>query len=213
MRSNSAIIATTAFFLADMLKEKLRDAGLQVFITANDDDLETRIKATFPWFIFIENCFHGYGTDVFIQQMTKYNKNAHITVWAASEVNPIVATRFIFAGAENFFSLRDTDSHIETIIYQIAGGRHYCPDDVEAVLDKDCAYPVIGEELTQREIQIMKLSVKGQTNQQIGKILSLTVHTVKFHRSNIYRKCGGNTPVDIIRYGLMRGIIHAEDLQ
>jgi hypothetical protein len=33
------IIATNASFLADILKEKLRDADLSVFVASNDNDL------------------------------------------------------------------------------------------------------------------------------------------------------------------------------
>lgn len=136
-----------------------------------------------------------------------------IVIWAASEVKPHAAARFIAAGAESFFSLRDSDSNVETILYRIAGGRRYCPADVEATLNTDGPSPAIGEELTRSEIEIIKLSVEGKTNQQIGDTLSLSLHTVKFHKANIYRKCGGNTPVDILRNGLMRGIIHSEDFQ
>ena len=211
MRNSSVIIATNAEFLADTLREKLRDAGLQVFVVGNDNDLTVKIKAVFPRFVFLEHCFHGYGTDLYIQRLVKHNRNLNITVWAASEVKPLAAARFIAAGAESFLSLRDTDNNIQTIIFRIAGGRQYYPADVEAVLDKDCAYPAIGEELTRREIEIIKLSVEGKTNQQIGDALSLSLHTVKFHKANIYRKCGGNTPVDILRNGLIRGIIHSED--
>ena len=213
MKNNSVIIATNADFFAGVLREKLHDAGLQVFIAATDTDLTTKIKAVFPRFIFLENCFHGYGTDSFIQRIVQHNRNVRIVVWAVSEVKPLAAARFIAAGAESFFSLRDTDNNIETIVFRIAGGRYYYPTDVEAILDKDFSYPMIGEELTQREIEIIKLSIVGQTNQQIGDTLSVSLHTVKFHKANIYRKCGGNTSVDILRNGMIRGIIHPEDFQ
>ena len=213
MRNNGVIVATDAEFLADVLREKLRDAGLHVFVAGNDGDLAGKIKAVFPRFIFIEHCFHGYGTDAYIQRMARQYRGISITVWAASEVKPFAAARFIAAGAESFFSLRDTDSNIGAVILRIAGGRHYYPADVGAALEKDCAYPAIGEGLTGREIEIIKMSVDGKTNQQIGDILSLSVHTVKFHKANIYRKCGGNTPVDILRNGFRRGIIRPEDLE
>ena len=213
MRNNCVIIATNAGFLADMLMGKLLDAGLQVFVTGTDDDLAAKIKAVFPRFIFLEHCFHGHGTDVFIQRMVRRYKSVRVAVWAVSEVKPIAAARYIAAGAESFFSLRDTESHIETILCQIAGGRHYYSADVEEVLEMDRAYPVIGEELTEREREIIRLSVGGKTNQQIADVLSLSVHTVRFHKANIYRKCGGNTPVDILRNGLVRGIIGPEDFQ
>ena len=209
--NNSVIIATKAGLLADVLGEKLRDAGLHVCVARNDIDLEDKIKAVFPRFIFLEHCFHGYGTDVFVQRMVKQNRGLRVVVWSASEVKPLAAARFIAAGAESYFSLRDTDSRIESIVCRIAGGRYYYPADVEAALDRDCAYPAVGEDLTLREVEVIKMSVKGLSNKEIGDALSMSLHTVKFHKANIYRKCGGNTAVDILRNGIARRIIGEED--
>jgi len=209
---NSVIIATNASFLADTLREKLRDASFKVYIATNDEELTEKIKAVFPRYIFVENCFHGFGTDVFIQKIVKRNRNVHIAVWAASEVKPVTAARFIVAGAESFFSLRDTYQNIENILYRIAGGRCYYPVDVEAALDKDSAYPVIEGELTTREIEITKMLISGKTNRQIGVNLSLNENTVKFHKRNICRKLGGDKTIDIMRNGIIRGIIQMEDI-
>ena len=212
LRGNSVVIATNAEFFASVLREKLRDAGLQVFVAGNDNDLLTRVKAVNPRFIFIEHCFLGHGTDALIQRMVKYDHIIKIAVWAVSEVRPAAAARYISAGAESFFSLRDTDENIENIINRIAGGRRYCPADVESAFEKDNGNISTDEGLTKREIQIMKLTVERKSNPEIAKVLKVSVHTVKFHRANIYRKCGGNTPLDILRNGLVRGIINVEDL-
>jgi DNA-binding NarL/FixJ family response regulator len=211
--TDSVIIASNAFFLADALREKLYEASFKVFTASDEIELANKISSVYPRFIFLENCFHGYGTDAFIHQFVQHNRNIRIVVWTASEIKPHTAARFIIAGAESFFSLRDTYKNIEAILCRIAGGNYYYPSDVEAVLNNDCFYPVIGEELTLREIEIIKLSVSGLTNKQIGKSLSLSIHTVKFHKANIYRKCGGNTIVDILRNGVVRKIINLEDFE
>jgi DNA-binding NarL/FixJ family response regulator len=210
---NSVIIATNAEFLAVTLREKLRDASFQVFIAATDGDLAVKIKAVFPRFVFLEHCFHGHGTDCFVQQIVRRNRKVRFAVWSVSEVKPKAAARFIMAGAESFFTLRDTEQNLKDILRGMAEGRHYCPADVEAVLGKDCAVPAIGGELTRQEVKIIKLSLAGKTNKQIAEMLSISVHTIKFHKSNIYRKCGGNTVVDILCNGLKRGILRPEDFE
>jgi DNA-binding NarL/FixJ family response regulator len=94
----------------------------------------------------------------------------------------------------------------------IAGGRRYCPPDVQAVIESDTYFPDMRGKLTLREIEIIKLSVTRKNNREIAGTLGISVATVKFHKAHIYRKCGGNTPVDILRYGLAQGIILPEDI-
>jgi DNA-binding NarL/FixJ family response regulator len=212
MRNNGVIIATNAEFLAGILREKFMAIGLQVFIAASDDDLAEKINSGYSKFILIEHCFHGYGTDVFIHRMVKRNRNMRVAVWAACEVKPVIAARYIEAGAESFFSLRDSESNIETVIKKISWGQRYRPVDVEALLDKEGEEPLFDKDLTKREIEIMKMSVTGKTNEQIGNVFSISINTIKMHKKKIYSKCGGNTALDILRNGLTRGILSIDDL-
>ena len=56
------------------------------------------------------------------------------------------------------------------------------------------------------------MTCDNKTNKELGDILSISINTVKMHKKNIYRKCGGNTPVDILINGLRKGVINVEDL-
>ena len=47
---------------------------------------------------------------------------------------------------------------------------------------------VIGEMLTQREIEILQLIAQGYSNREIAELLVLSLGTIKRHNSNIYRK-------------------------
>ncbi|HKJ40097.1 MAG TPA: response regulator transcription factor [Anaerolineales bacterium] len=44
------------------------------------------------------------------------------------------------------------------------------------------------EQLTSREIEVLKLLAEGCSNKQIADDLRITVRTVKFHTTNIYKK-------------------------
>ncbi len=46
------------------------------------------------------------------------------------------------------------------------------------------------EELTERELDVLELIVKGKSNKEIGEALCITVHTVKIHVGNIIQKLG-----------------------
>ena len=47
--------------------------------------------------------------------------------------------------------------------------------------------------LTTRELDVLAWAAEGKTAWEIGKILSISERTVKFHLSNIYRKLGVTT--------------------
>jgi DNA-binding NarL/FixJ family response regulator len=212
MRNNSIIIASSAALLAIILRDKLRNLDIQaVTVTENDRELMDRIKSGYPRFVLLENCFHE-PTEEYVLRLAKRYRDLRIVVWSASGVKPIIAARYILAGAESFFSLRDTDETIEDILQRIISGQRYYPAEVSGIVDTGSYLPTIGGELTIREIEIIKLCVNGQNNYAIAETLGIKHHTVKAHKLHIYRKCGGNTPVDILRYGLQQGVICPEDL-
>jgi DNA-binding NarL/FixJ family response regulator len=214
MRNNSVIIATNADFLADILRDALRDFEAGAVLTArNETELLNRMKNGFPRFVLLEHCFRGQGTEEFIMRAVKKKRDIRIAVWSAQAIKPVIAARFILAGAESYFSLRDTEENITGILGRIAAGRRYCPAEVKEVVKSDTYFPDLKGKLTVRETEIIKLSVTGRNNRAIADVLGISMPTVKLHKVNIYRKCGGNTPVDLLRYGLMQGVIRLEDLE
>jgi DNA-binding NarL/FixJ family response regulator len=208
---NSVIIASNANFLIDILRDKLREISYRVYSASTDIELNEKIKEVYPRFIFLEHCFHGYGTDSFIQTINKHYPKKRIIVWAVTEVKPLTAARYIAAGADSFIPLRDECQSIKNILYQITEGRSYYPADVETVINRECAFPVVGKELTNREIQIAKLLIRGKRNLDICKILALTIHTVKRHKLRIYQKYSVDNPIDILRIAFRHGVLSFEE--
>ena len=56
------------------------------------------------------------------------------------------------------------------------------------------------EPLSTREMDIISLIVKGNTEQQIAQTLFISKHTVHSHRKNILKKLGLHSNTDIIKY-------------
>jgi DNA-binding NarL/FixJ family response regulator len=213
MRAHSVIIATSAEFLADILRDALRDFDIRPVVTAHSEhELLEGIKNNYPRFVFLENCFRGPGTEEFILRTVKRDRDVRIVVWSAMAVKPVLAARYILAGAESYFSLREREENIAEILKVIVSGGRYCPREVQAVIDSDTYFPDMRGKLTLREMEIIKLIVSEQKNRKIAEALGICEATVKNHKAHIYRKCGGNTSVDILQYGLTQGVIRPEDL-
>jgi len=65
-----------------------------------------------------------------------------------------------------------------------------------------------GEELSQRELEVLQLMAKGTANKEIGVQLSITQSTVKTHVTSIFQKLGVSDRTEAVTQALKRGIIH-----
>lgn len=66
-------------------------------------------------------------------------------------------------------------------------------------------------DLTDREIEVLKLIVDGQSNKAIGRKLFITHHTVKAHLTQIYKKLGVENRTSAAIKAKDNGIIPRQD--
>jgi len=203
--NNSVVIASTAGFLVNMLREKLYDANFRVYVAGNDKDLFTRINNYFPKFIFIEQCFFNDVTDEYVNKIKKNNENLHIVIWGAYEISPFSIARFLNAGAESYFSLRETEEKVIKIIRNIMLGDTYFPVEAEKFINSVSTLPMFDVAFIDREIQIIKMF--NLKDREIAKKLCVTLHTIKYHKTKIFRKCGMNSKYEVLKYVVEKGII------
>ena len=57
-----------------------------------------------------------------------------------------------------------------------------------------------GEPLTPREIDVLRLLARGNTNRQIADLLGISVRTVENHRANLMGKLGLGSRVELVSY-------------
>lgn len=61
--------------------------------------------------------------------------------------------------------------------------------------------------LSAREIEVLNLIARGESNKRIGQVLLVTEETVKGHVKSILNKLGANDRTHAVTLGVMRGII------
>jgi DNA-binding NarL/FixJ family response regulator len=66
---------------------------------------------------------------------------------------------------------------------------------------------VTSDALTERELEVLRLAARGQTNKQIGAALSISDRTVQNHLANIYAKLGVASRTEAVTVGLQRNLI------
>jgi two-component system response regulator NreC len=65
------------------------------------------------------------------------------------------------------------------------------------------------DNLTDREVEVLRLVALGHTSSEIAAKLHLSARTVETHRAHIQRKLGLSTRVELVRYALRRGLFGA----
>ena len=72
--------------------------------------------------------------------------------------------------------------------------------------------PVDSEDpLTGRELEVLQLAARGDSNKEIAKELVLSVPTVKAHLVNIFNKLGVGSRTEAVLYGLRMGWLVLEE--
>ncbi len=68
-------------------------------------------------------------------------------------------------------------------------------------------------QLSAREIDVLKLLVKGLSNKEVSNKLFISTHTVMSHRKNISRKLNIRSVAGLTVYAILNGIMSMEDLK
>jgi two-component system NarL family response regulator len=96
----------------------------------------------------------------------------------------------------------DTGEIMEAIRTVAAGGR-FVPEDIQVVYERRAAAP----EMTERELETLRLAAVGRTNREIAEALGLSEVTVKVRLTGIFAKLGARDRVDAVNRAVARGLV------
>lgn len=111
--------------------------------------------------------------------------------------------RGLRAGAKGYL-LKDAEpDELLVAIRTVHSGKKYIPPDIGAKLAERLSNP----QLSDRELEVVRLMVAGKSTQEISAALSIAESTVKFHVNNILSKLGVSDRTQAIVAALKRGIV------
>jgi DNA-binding NarL/FixJ family response regulator len=88
---------------------------------------------------------------------------------------------------------------------------------VQALQEKVAAQPnplpIYPDDLTGREVEVLRLIAAGNTARDIARKLVIAEGTVKRHLSNIYSKINANNRAEATRYTLQKDLLSPDELQ
>ena len=107
------------------------------------------------------------------------------------------------AGARGYILKGHVHRELLETIRAVHTGQKRIPPEIAAELAQHAG----DDDLTLREIDVLRLIAAGNANKQIADHLSIGEATVKSHVTNILSKLGANDRVHAVTIGLKRGII------
>ena len=113
----------------------------------------------------------------------------------------------IKAGAIGYL-LKDTQaSELRRAIKAAAAGQVQLSPQAAARLMREVRAPEAPEQLTEREMDVLKLLALGKANKEIAQELVIGEQTVKTHVSNILTKLGVQSRTQAALYAAQKGIV------
>ncbi|BAC89624.1 response regulator transcription factor [Gloeobacter violaceus] len=114
--------------------------------------------------------------------------------------------RGLRAGAMAFLLKEAPTEELVEAIRAVHAGHKRIPQQVAAKLANRLSNP----ELTARELEVLHLVVKGQTNKEIAASLFIGEGTVRAHMNNILAKMGAHDRTQAATLAIRRGLVRLE---
>jgi DNA-binding NarL/FixJ family response regulator len=115
----------------------------------------------------------------------------------------VQVVRALKAGARGYLLKGNVHTDLLATIRAVHAGQKRIPPEVAAEL----AMHTTEDQLTVRELEVLKLIALGNANKEIAAQLSVREDTVKSHVGNILEKLAANDRTHAVTIGLKRGII------
>jgi two-component system response regulator NreC len=186
------------------------EAGLEVLAEAGTtDDAVRLVKAHRPDVVVLDLNMPGSvasSLDV-LPTLAADAPGTRVVVLTMQE-DPQYARTALAAGANAYVLKEGADTELVEAIRRAAAGEVYLNPQLGAKIaaaPPQAAGPP--DDLTEREVEILRLIALGHTNTEIGAQLFLSVRTVESHRAHIQQKLRRTSRAELVRYALDHGLV------
>jgi len=114
------------------------------------------------------------------------------------------------AGASGYVLKEAADTEVVGAVRIVAGGERYVHPELGARLitaDVEERKRADADPLSEREREVLRLLALGHTNQEIARMLYISVRTAETHRAHIMQKLGFTSRAELVRHALEQGLI------
>lgn len=216
------------FPLSELIRVALCDdhavvrAGLRTILTAESDInvigeassvAEAELLATQEApdvFVMDLNLLDGSGLDA-TRQVLAMSPDTRVVILTVHD-DVAYLRRAFDAGATGYLIKEAADLELVLAVRQVAIGQRYVhprlgADLLTAADEADDRPGGPGGELSDREIEVLRLLAQGYTNAQAADTLFVSVRTIETHRAHVQQKLGVSTRAELVRAARESGLL------
>ena len=203
----SVVLADDHAVVRAALRMLLEDeSGIQVVAEAGDADAAIRyVSGHHPQVLILDINMPGGSGLAAIPEIRKQSPETRIVMLTMQDETSS-AREALQAGVLGYILKEAASDELVKAVRLAAEGKTYLQPELGARLaaEPEMATP---DDLSDRELEVLRLIALGHTNNEIAERLFLSVRTVESHRAHIQQKLGLTTRSELVRYALDRGLI------
>jgi len=179
---------------------------------ADADEAIAGIRALRPDVLLLDVVLPGQSGIEILPEALLASPETRVLVLSMQD-DPAYVRQAFMAGASGYLLKEAADSELVQAVHEVAGGRRY----VHPLLGARLAAAEVAAErrseadpLSEREHEVLRLLALGHTNQEIAKLLFISIRTAETHRARIMQKLGLKSRAEIVHYALESGVLDLE---
>jgi two-component system response regulator NreC len=184
------------------------EPDLEVVAEASDVESARRyVRGHHPSVLVLDLNMPGGSTLPTIPEIRAESPDTQIVVLTMQQ-EPAFAREALSNGAVGYVLKEAAGEELVEAVRRAAAGESYLNPALGARLAaQPSAEP---DDLSEREIEVLRLIALGHTNAEIASQLYLSVRTVETHRAHIQQKLRLTTRAELVGYALERGLIDSK---
>jgi two-component system response regulator NreC len=185
------------------------EPGIHVVAEAGDVPSALRaVKGHKPHVLILDLNMPGEPSLEAIPTFREQAPETHIVVLTMQQ-DPAYAREALRAGAQGYVLKEAADTELVQAVRHATENRTYLNPELGARMAAEPPPSGPPDDLTERELEVLRLIALGHTNTEIAAQLYLSVRTVESHRAHIQQKIRRSTRAELVRYALDHGLIDA----
>ena len=180
------------------------EEGFEVVAEAADADAALRTVLGYkPTVLVLDLNMPGSLTSLdAIPRVPERSPGTSVVVLTMQE-DPSFARTALQRGARGYVLKDSANAELVEAVRRAAAGETYLAPRLGAALAAAPAMPSgPPDDLTSREVEVLRLIGLGHTNAEIGAQLHLSIRTVESHRAHVQQKLRRSSRAELVRYAL-----------